>query len=160
MLCLRRLRCRKGKPGACQGTDLSLEETTVEGEGEEMQAGVLLLFALVCTAILLVWIKTFDSYPLTEGEQNVNRKHIIPRNGLKPPSGWAVWYQYVQISSLSLQVPEDFCEHKEQNDPGVCIHRTVLALKQNKNSETDLPSTQHSQVQLKVGHTGVQAPMV
>lgn len=57
-------------------------------------------------------------------------------------------------------MPEDFCEHKEQNDPGVCIHRTVLALKQNKNSETDLPSTQHSQVQLKVGHTGVQAPMV
>ena len=32
----------------------ALENTTVEGEGREMQADVLLLFVLVCTAVLLV----------------------------------------------------------------------------------------------------------
>jgi len=37
-----------------------------------------------------------------------------------------------QFIFTSRPVPKDFCEHKEQNDPIICIHRTILALKQNK----------------------------
>lgn len=58
----------------------------------------------------------------------------------------------------SRPAPKDFCEHKEQSDPIICIYRTVLALKQNKNKEK-ISLAQNTVMFNSKQDTEVQAPV-